>query len=712
MKILDNYTGGTRNVRSKNRLLGLWRYAMVLVPLLFLININSYASGNNETCLAPCENLRTQTMGGWGATPTKNGSSPANLLRDNFPGDIVVGCAEGFTLKLTSADAVNKFLPSGSTPDVLKQNWENPTNASEGSKNGSNVYENVLAGQAVALTISLKMFPTSGLADAYVVDPLFYNEPKTVTEVLEIANDILGGCSTDYTPSAINNVLSKINESWVDGKRRSDYLLCSYTKPDVSLSASDPECGKDVTLTAVVSNGKGPFSYKWYDSEGEEITNEDGSSINSSQLVVSESGTYRVEVTDKYGCKDEDEIPVEVWKNPTVTLAADPECDEDTKITASPTGGSGEYTYTWYKIEEGNEIEIEGETSGVLEVEMAGTYKVVVKDENGCEGEDEITVEVYVSPDISVRESVEICEEFTYDLSTAIITLDITGLTITYWDVYPNENDYPLTEEEASSVGVGTYYIKVSNENCSTIYTVVITDKDCNGVAQGCTLGYWKNHTDRWSCYTTETTFGSVFGAATGDLADMKLLDALNLGGGGANNLARQGVAALLNACSSGDSKVNYPLSVDEVKQIVNDGLSGVYNDQSDCNNAGCAANYLDRLNNAGCPLGGSRATNLAAEATSSLQGERLTDSHELRAYPTPFTDKAVIEFRVAQDERFSMRLYDMRGALVRELKSGEAKAGVVNTVEVDGGGLPEGLYIARMVSDSGTKTVKLLKKE
>ncbi|WP_155801015.1 T9SS type A sorting domain-containing protein [Pontibacter sp. BAB1700] len=48
----------------------------------------------------------------------------------------------------------------------------------------------------------------------------------------------------------------------------------------------------------------------------------------------------------------------------------------------------------------------------------------------------------------------------------------------------------------------------------------------------------------------------------------------------------------------------------------------------------------------------------------------------------------------------------------MRELKSGEARAGVVNTVEVDGGGLPEGLYIARMVSTSGTKTVKLLKKE
>ncbi|MBC5993005.1 T9SS type A sorting domain-containing protein [Pontibacter sp. SD6] len=102
--------------------------------------------------------------------------------------------------------------------------------------------------------------------------------------------------------------------------------------------------------------------------------------------------------------------------------------------------------------------------------------------------------------------------------------------------------------------------------------------------------------------------------------------------------------------------------------------------------------------------------TALSATSSSSLQsiGEAEGD---LRAYPTPFSDKATIEFTTSVDENYTVRLYDMKGALVKELKSGAAKAGVVNQVEVDGRSLPEGLYLGRVVSDSGSQTVKLLLK-
>ncbi|WP_460969812.1 T9SS type A sorting domain-containing protein, partial [Pontibacter aydingkolensis] len=108
-------------------------------------------------------------------------------------------------------------------------------------------------------------------------------------------------------------------------------------------------------------------------------------------------------------------------------------------------------------------------------------------------------------------------------------------------------------------------------------------------------------------------------------------------------------------------------------------------------------------------PASGSCTFN--STAISSLQGIDKAEAGDLKAYPTPFSDKATIEFTTSVDENYTVRLYDMKGALVRELKSGAAKAGVVNQVEVDGRSLPEGLYLGRVVSNSGTQTVKLLLK-
>ncbi|EJF08326.1 hypothetical protein [Pontibacter sp. BAB1700] len=91
----------------------------------------------------------------------------------------------------------------------------------------------------------------------------------------------------------------------------------------------------------------------------------------------------------------------------------------------------------------------------------------------------------------------------------------------------------------------------------------------------------------------------------------------------------------------------------------------------SNSKNAGIKADYaraielakiFDRYNNNIITESECEAS-MTATSTTSLEGLDLAESDQLRAYPTPFTDKAVIEFRVAQDESYSMRLYDMRGA-------------------------------------------------
>jgi hypothetical protein len=225
---------------------------------------------------------------------------------------------------------------------------------------------------------------------------------------------------------------------------------------------------------------------------------------------------------------------------------------------------------------------------------------------------------------------------------------------------------------------------------------------------EGCTPGYWKQeqHFGNWGCgYIAEGPnatlfFGDVFSGVNnyqGLDEDLTLLEALNLGGGDFNALARHAAAAILNSCAD----VNYKYDETEIRDMV----TAAFN----TNKAKLAHSKLESANEEGCPL--DRAE-LTATATSALQSLEATGAGELRAYPTPFSDRATISFTTAVDENYSVRLYDMKGSLITELKTGRSTAGVANEVEVDGTNLQEGLYLARMLSDSGMKTVKLLLKK
>ena len=84
---------------------------------------------------------------------------------------------------------------------------------------------------------------------------------------------------------------------------------------------------------------------------------------------------------------------------------------------------------------------------------------------------------------------------------------------------------------------------------------------------EGCSHGFWKNHPDKWSGYSPYQKVKSVFPAAPADIKNLTLLEGLKLGGGGANALTRQAVAALLNAAHP---EVDYPLTTRQVIALVN----------------------------------------------------------------------------------------------------------------------------------------------
>ena len=89
---------------------------------------------------------------------------------------------------------------------------------------------------------------------------------------------------------------------------------------------------------------------------------------------------------------------------------------------------------------------------------------------------------------------------------------------------------------------------------------------------EGCTPGFWKNHTrfKNWNAwegtgYDPTNDFDATFGVDLFD-PDINLLQALQARGGGMNKIARHGTAALLNAAHP---DVVYPLTVGQVIDFV-----------------------------------------------------------------------------------------------------------------------------------------------
>ncbi|HEX6203261.1 MAG TPA: hypothetical protein VF100_09680, partial [Thermoanaerobaculia bacterium] len=121
---------------------------------------------------------------------------------------------------------------------------------------------------------------------------------------------------------------------------------------------------------------------------------------------------------------------------------------------------------------------------------------------------------------------------------------------------------------------------------------------------QGCTPGYWKNHTDSWppTGYSTGQKVKDVFVEAAGfpSQGNSTLLDALSFAGGSgtagaAEILLRAGVAALLN---SAHPDVDYPRTTAQVLAAVEVAL-----DSNDRDTMLALAAALDADNNLGCPL-------------------------------------------------------------------------------------------------------------
>jgi hypothetical protein len=218
-------------------------YLLVTAPTLTITLPagQSLANLNFGYAAPPPAAFVTYTQGGWGAPP--NGNNPGMLLQTNFnavystcpsktssPTTTANTCVTigipgetgRFFLRFTSSTAVMNFLPAGGAPKALKASANNPTSSAAG----------VFAGQVLAAQLAVNFSNagviTPGLASLKVASghPL---AGQTVSQVLAIANRVLGGDLAALPPgmsiSALNNVMTRINENFDNGTTNNGFLV-------------------------------------------------------------------------------------------------------------------------------------------------------------------------------------------------------------------------------------------------------------------------------------------------------------------------------------------------------------------------------------------------------------------------------------------------------------------------------------------------------
>ena len=350
-----------------------------------------------------------------------------------------------------------------------------------------------------------------------------------------------------------------------------------------------------------------------------------------------------------------------------------------------------------------------------------GTTTLWVRSDNPDDGEEgcysiaSFDVTVYDNPDVTTTNPEPICEGESVDLANYVTDAD--GGTLSYHENLADaESGMNALMSTVVSPGLGSHDYFVRSENtsdseCYSVATITVTVITCI-VDQGCTLGYWKNHTDRWcDAYQTCDLYGDIFVNAPAELAELTLQQVLDLGGGGIYNLARQSVAALLNTCSS---EVGFYYSdVNLLIAYVNNAFV------SGKNAISMAGSYLDGLNNQYCPLGGTSATTepspgcevvgIFTSEADALNKETSVVDNSFSVSPVPFRESLSVKYDFDYVSDAVIQMYDMQGRLLSTQKEANASKGKITNLSINFRTLPSQVYVIKVTTDRDVFTKKIV---
>ena len=212
------------------------------------------------------------------------------------------------------------------------------------------------------------------------------------------------------------------------------------------------------SATATPSGGTGSFTYLWSTTPVQITPTATGLG----------SGNYTVTVTDANGCSSATTVSVSTTGNvPSTTASANNtvSCFGGTNgsATATPSGGTGAYTYHWNSSPVQNT-----QTASNL---AAGNYSVTVTDANGCTASSTVAITQPLAAVTAVSAQTNVlCNGGTSATATVTPSGGTPGYTYT-WNTTPVQS-----AQTATGLSAGTYTVLVKDsKGCTKTATVTIT---------------------------------------------------------------------------------------------------------------------------------------------------------------------------------------------------------------------------------------------
>ena len=186
--------------------------------------------------------LCTYTQGGWGAPP--HGNNVGQLLYTYFdtvyPGQVLeVGIAgtAGFSMRFQDAGTVQSYqyitayLPAGTTPGALANDYVNPTDNNESGVFGGQITDCSKLNVDFSAASKMPQTGSAAVGALKVCNTGTSLDGQTVANVLAAANTALGGGAlpAGFTYSALNDLVDSLNKAF-DNCNPSDWAQQSICR--------------------------------------------------------------------------------------------------------------------------------------------------------------------------------------------------------------------------------------------------------------------------------------------------------------------------------------------------------------------------------------------------------------------------------------------------------------------------------------------------
>lgn len=301
------------------------------------------------------------------------------------------------------------------------------------------------------------------------------------------------------------------------------------TQIDPTLIVNDISCNGACDGDAAVNVTGGTvavdYNFLWENVTGFPVTVAQGPGITSINNLC--PGNYQLTITDDNAC--DSVLTFTLTDPPILDLTLNPSnplCNAacDGSITSNTTGGTPPYTYQWHSGPTATNP-INGETNPDLLGLCAGTYTLIVTDDNGCT--DTETVTLIDPPGMTITLD-GVTSSACLGACSGTISITVTGGAAPYtfdWVYTLNFNQVPNTDEDPTGLCADDYSVIVTDANgCMDTLTGIVVPTNplvggtlavnqitCNGVCDGSAtvtpIGGLPPYTFDWQ-NSTPTTIG------------------------------------------------------------------------------------------------------------------------------------------------------------------------------------------------------------